>query len=93
METDWCIMNNNEQINYKKIEELQFIILNIPNNIDSPYDFFKLIFTDDYMNMIVKNSNEYKEKKKKKYINTLSKLNPVYEKQSKEKINNKKKKM
>ena len=37
------------------------------NNIDEPYDFFKLIFTDSYINLIVINSNEYKEKKKKKY--------------------------
>ena len=81
METDWCNMTNNEQIKDKKIEELQCIILNIPNNIDSFNDFFKLIFTDDYMNIIVKNSNENKEKKKKKYTNTLSKLNPFYEKQ------------
>ena len=58
-------MNNNDQIKYKKIEEFQSITINILHNIDNPYDFFKLIFTNNYINRIVKNHNEYKEQKKK----------------------------
>jgi len=33
------IMNNNAQIKYKKIEEFKSITINIPHNIDNPYDF------------------------------------------------------
>ena len=65
MEGDWNIMDEKEQIKYTKIDENQSFARNNPNNIDEPYDFFKLIFTDSYINQIVINSNEYKEKKKK----------------------------
>ena len=39
METDWMIMNNNDQIKYKKIEKFKSITINIPHNIDYPYVF------------------------------------------------------
>ena len=65
MEDDWNIMDEKEQIKYTKIDENQSFARNIPNNIDEPYDFFKLIQADIYINQIVINSNEYKEKKKK----------------------------
>ena len=53
-------MKNNEQVKYKKIEGFQSKTINIHDN---PYDCFRLIFTDDYIYRIVKNSNEYKEQK------------------------------
>ena len=65
MEDDLNIMDEKEQIKYTKIDENQSFARNIPNNIDEPYDFFKLIFIDSYINQIVINPNEYKEKKKK----------------------------
>ena len=68
----WYLKNiNGEQIKYIKIDENQSFAKNIPNNIDEPYDFFKLIFTDSYINQIVINSNEYKEKKKKNIMKKI----------------------
>ena len=64
-------MDEKEQIKYTKIDENQSFARNIPNNIDEPYDFFKLIFTDSYINQIVINSNEYKEKKKKNIMKKM----------------------
>ena len=58
-------MDEKEQIKYAKSDKNQCFSRNIPNNIEEPYDFFKLIFTDSYINQIVRSSNEYKEKKKK----------------------------
>ena len=66
MEDDWNIKDEKEQIKYTKIDENQSFARNIPNNIDDPYELFKLIFIDGYINQTVINSNEYKEKKKKK---------------------------
>ena len=71
MEDDWNIMDEKEQIKYTKIDENQSFAKNIPNNIDEPYDFFKLIFIDSYINQIVINSNEYKEKKKKNIMKKM----------------------
>ena len=41
---------------------------NIPENTREPYDFFKLIFDDEYFSKIVKNSNEYKDFKIKNLV-------------------------
>ena len=71
MEDDWNIMDEKEQIKYTKIYENQRFARNIPNNIDVPYDFFKLIFTDSYINQIVIISNEYKEKMKKNIMKKM----------------------
>ena len=87
MEDDWNIMDEKEQIKYTKIDENQSFARNIPNNIDEPYDFFKLIFTDSYINQIVINSNEYKEKKKKKYNEKNDDLNEPISDVINEKIN------
>ena len=64
-------MDEKEQIKYTKIDGNQSFARNIPNNIDEPYDFFKLIFTDSYINLIVINSNEYKDKKKKNIMKKM----------------------
>ena len=56
-------MDEKEQIKYTNVDENQSFARNIQNNIDELYDFFKLIFIDSYINQIVINSNEYKEKK------------------------------
>ena len=58
-------MDEKEQIKYTKIDENQSFARNIPNNIDEPYDFFKLIFTDSYINQIVINSMNIKKRAKK----------------------------
>ena len=71
MDDDWNIMYEVEQIKYTKIDENQSFARNIPNNIDEPYDFFILIFTDSYINQIVINLNEYKEKKKKNIMKKM----------------------
>ena len=71
MEDDWNTMDEKEQIKYTKIDENQSFARNIPNHINEPYDFFKLIFTDSYINQIVINSNEYKEKKKKNIMKKM----------------------
>ena len=87
MEDDWNIMEEKEQIKYTKIDENQSFFRNIPNNIDEPYDFFKLIYTDSYINQIVINLNEYKEKKKKKYNEKNDDLNESISDVVDEKIN------
>ena len=71
MEDDWNIMDQKEQIKYANTDENQSFAKNIPNNIDEPYDFFKWIFTDSYINQIVINKNEYKEKKKKNIMKKM----------------------
>ena len=49
------------KIKYNKIDENQSFVRNIQKNIDEPYDFFKSIFEDSYIYLIV--ISKYKEKK------------------------------
>ena len=75
MENFWIKFTNQKKIEYNKIKGENEQLKNIPENAREPYNFFKLIFDDEYFSKIVKNSNEYKAFKIKKLDLDASKIN------------------
>ena len=75
MENCWIKFNGQTKIEYNEIKGENEQLKNIPENTREPYDFFKLIFDDEYFSKIVKNSNEYKAFKIKKLDLDTSKIN------------------
>ena len=48
MEDYWIKFTNQTKIEYNTIKEENEQLKNIPENAKEPYDFFKLIFDDEY---------------------------------------------
>ena len=55
----WIKLKKGEEINYPEFEYKDDEVRKIPENIDTPYQFFKLFFDDDIMNFIIIKSNMY----------------------------------
>ena len=89
MEDYWIKFTNQTKIEYNTIKEENEQLKNIPENAKEPYDFFKLIFDDEYFSKIVNNSNEYKSFKIKKIELESSKINGSLVKPEKSELNDK----
>jgi len=69
MEPIWKKLENNKSYTPKRdLKEFAPIIKNIPENIKTPYDFFKLFFSDNVIETIVKQTNQYAAYKKQKFL-------------------------
>jgi hypothetical protein len=69
MYCDWTQLRPHQK--YKPLrsyEEFKPIIVNIPDEISEPYQYFKLFFTDELLDDICNFTNQYAINKKEKYF-------------------------
>jgi len=63
----WKPLKPDEMITYEEdIEHEEDVVRNIPPNLKTPYDFYSLFIDDDFINSLVKHTNEYAQYKKLK---------------------------
>ena len=64
----WTPLPQDKWISAKPVQFHEDYIKNIPDNVKTPYDFFRLFFDDDYNKQLALYTNNYAAYRKKNYL-------------------------
>ena len=64
----WTLLPNDKWISAKYIQFKDDYVKNIPQNVKTPYQFFRLFFDDSYNKELANYTNKYATFRKKKYL-------------------------